>query len=493
MLPSLSDIQNHREVVWFPVGLMSDPTPLVDHVYQMLIDDGLKEMKAEYHSSSLYDTDLLKSLYTESQVQLPGHPLHNRHINYYNHNEDDYRRRPRDTTAIYFPSKVYEFIDIENDIVLGTKHREQETEIPECTLIINDPDKDVVQCLLSNCQVIMRNQAINYLSMDRVTCTDVPQTFVFNISKHIQSLTLNWCHFPSQTLKHLLEQINECTALRKINLGFTSLKYVWSLTLRNKTSLTHLDLGCTWMSRELSRSVCHQLSDLTQLEYLDLSLNDLSLVDIIHLSNKPNLSYLYCHRMQMSTNLCKNLIGQVGYITHLSKLDLSHNTLTGCLSSFLPDPHPGLPELWRLNLRNTALNKGDLQYLLSIAYKLPKLQKLDLSDYILTGCLSCFLPDPQPGLPELDELNLERTALNNEDLQHLTHIIQTHKLPGLDNLYLYGNRLCEMETDVDHLIEACVTHHQRELTLSMWDNDLSDAFREKWKQRCAGTNIELGF
>ena len=43
LLSSWSDILRHREVVLFAVGLMSDPTPLVDHVYQMWINDKLEQ------------------------------------------------------------------------------------------------------------------------------------------------------------------------------------------------------------------------------------------------------------------------------------------------------------------------------------------------------------------------------------------------------------------------------------------------------------------
>ena len=486
----------HREVVLYAVGLMSDPTPLVDHVYQKLINDILKQMRNNNYYYSLYDTHLLQTLYCESQVQLPGHPLHNQHINYYNHNGDDHKRRPRDTTAVYFPSKVYVFNCIKNDIVLGTEHREQETEIPEGALIINNPDKAVTQSLLSSCQVIMRNQAISNLHIDLVKSTGLPQTFVFNISKHIQSLTLNWCHFPSQTLNHLIEQINECSTLREIDVQGTNLKDVSSLTLSNKTSLTYLDLSQTdHMPPVLCQSVCHQLTDLTQLEHLNMSLNNLSLVDTISLSNKRNLSYLDCHDTRMSTNMGQNVISQLRYMTHLSELDLSYNTLTGCLTSFLLDPHPGLPELEELNLISTALNQDDLHHVLNIIFsnKLPNLGKLDLSYNTLTGCLSSFLSDSHPGLPKLNELHLSGTHLDKDDLQHLTHLIQTHKLPRLWELYLNNNRLSEMETDVEHLIETCVNHHQRELWLSLWYNDLADVFREKWKQRCAGTKIRLRF
>ena len=87
--------------------------------------------------------DLLESVYQESAVPLPGSALHNQHINYYSHwddgghtdddtddeghtddeddtndeghtdDEDDTndedRKRPRDTTPVFTPSKLYLF------------------------------------------------------------------------------------------------------------------------------------------------------------------------------------------------------------------------------------------------------------------------------------------------------------------------------------------------------------------------------------------------
>ena len=58
LLLSWSDIAYDREVVLFAVGLMSDPTPLVDHVYQMLINVRLEEIKEGYKTLIHYDYDL---------------------------------------------------------------------------------------------------------------------------------------------------------------------------------------------------------------------------------------------------------------------------------------------------------------------------------------------------------------------------------------------------------------------------------------------------
>ena len=144
-----------------------------------------------------------------------------------------------------------------------------------------------------------------------------------------------------------------------------------------------------------------------------------------------------------------------------------------------------------LTIMTCILPAHTLSHLIQQINGCSALRVLNLEGSTVTGLLPCFLPDPHPGLPQLEKLDLERTKLNNDDLQHLTHLIQTRKLPGLEDLYLRNNRLSE--TDVGHLIEACVTHHQRKLELDLWFNDLSDGFDNKWNECCEGTNIELQF
>ena len=584
--------------VLFAVGLMSDPTPLVDHVYQMWIGWYVNELthiyEDEYEDRVIdrYSKDIFKAIYTESKVQLPGDALHNQYINYYCPNYYT-EKSSSDKENVTTPSKVYVYSNMLSD---SCKH-------------------------------------------------------LFNLDKNALSLALESCTLQPEQMNHIMHELSECNEIRKVYLLNTSLHDVSYLFLSNKRRLIFLHLENTNMSAELSQSFCSQLSDLTHLEHLIVKENDFSQVSKLTLNNKRNLKYLYLENTQMSLTLYNTICQQItdleclekfdvsaenscykiddkfGYHTlhcdlshshfppelcrhvfhninrfclnsieitqspvtgclsslvphpnlwklfltgtelnkddlqHLSNiiqgnklpnlrcLVLSHNTLAGCLPGLLQDPHPGLPHLELLYLRDTALNKDDVQHLLSIAHALPKLWKLDLSEYTLTGCLSSFLPDPHPGLPQLEKLNLEHTALkkddvqhlsnitqsnklpklrdlslsdndmtgclssflpdshpglpqlkeldlkrtelNKDDLKHLTHLIQTHKLPELGWLGLSWNRLYEMETDVGHLIEACVTHHQRELKLQLWHNNLSKVFRNKWEEHCKGTNIEL--
>ena len=229
--------------------------------------------------------------------------------------------------------------------------------------------------------------------------------------------------------------------------------------------LVKLDLSKYTLTGCLSSFLRDPYPGLNKLETLDLSSTAVSKEDLEHLSN----------------------ITQNKKLPNLKSLDLSHNILTGCLSSFLTDPHPGLPELQNFHLKHTKLTTDDLQYLSHITQskKLPKLRKLDLSEYTLRGMLSSFLPDPHQRLPELQVLYLSRTSLNKDDLQHLSHLIQTDKLPRLNFLDLADNRLHDMETDVEHLIKACVTDDKRQLTLFLGGNYLPQVF-VTWEGRYKG-------
>ena len=100
---------------------------------------------------------------------------------------------------------------------------------------------------------------------------------------------------------------------------------------------------------------------------LDLSFNNLREVSSLTLSNKKSLRYLdLAHYTRMSADLCRSICHQLNELLNLEYIDLSHNTLTGCLSSFLPDPHPGLPQLNWLRLNETALNLMELNHITNL-------------------------------------------------------------------------------------------------------------------------------
>ena len=343
-------VWKHEEVIKFCAGLMSNPTPLVRHMYELWIETNLDTMRSD--GGLMYYDDLLRSLYRESKMQLPGNALHNPWINYCKNSEK---------TPIFIPSRFYGFDFVMEEVVCNNEHgREEQEEILECAVYIHEPDPRVAASILHACQTICQRQKITDLFIHRLECDDTTLTDVFHMSPNAQSLHVYGCDLPPDVMIHLLKQLTHC--------------------------------------RQLTR--------------LDLS-GSMAAFDILHLS----------HLIQ--TN------------------------------------------------------------------KLPELKDLNLSSNILMGELSGLVP--HQGLQLLEELYLNCAALHQYDICHLSHLMKMNKLPQLKELYLWNNNLYIMQDELGRLIEACVTHHQRELELVLSNNNLSEEFEEKWEKRCEGTNIKLCF
>ena len=390
-------------------------------------------------------------------------------------------------------------------------------------------------------------------------CDDTTLTDVFCMSPNAQSLHVRDCGLPPGMMIHLLKQLTHCRQLTKLDVSDTNLGAAGHHLSESINSwgvnspLQVLQLHCCEMPQDDLLHVIKSLSACKHLTRLDLSNTTLGdgghhLADCVaSWGADPPLKDLWLDDCEMPQDASVEVVKSLSACKHLAYLGLSCNTLTGTLSGL--DPHPGLHSLEMLGLSDTALNKDDILHLshLMKTNKLPRLKHLVLSDNILTGTLSGL--DPHPGLHSLDELHLDCTALNKDDILHLSHLMKTNKLPrlkvlvlsdniltgtlsGLDphqglhllkelylncaalnkddirhlshlmkmnklpqltELDLSMNNLCEMEDELVRLIEACVTHHQRRLWLSVLGNHLSKEFEEKWWKRCEGTKIGLCF
>ena len=618
---------------------MADPGPLVDHVYDIRpylhpddsSDDSADDSAADSADDSAADSaddsadefdslssfsgsissfvedkslDLLELLYTESQVKLPGDPRHNNNMYYYDHrnrsdNSDDSdggeEEKPRDPIPIAMASKLYEFCNVKKDIECDIKQGEKATELPDCSIRIYYPNKAMTNRLLSICQRISLRQSICDLYLSDVTCASLPEPRVFNISSNVRSLKIKNCTLPVSTFHHLIEQIGQWTKLHMKNVeerdGKAADVELMSVDFKpvdessviltnctlsdrilnrlmqqipgsntmlgspntttdlptNNTRITHFNLRDTQLPEDVRRRIYDQLNGFLFLVHLDLSGNVLTgylsrfLTDTQPGSSALEVLSLRSTEMNEVDMLHFSHILQRNKLLKLQVLDLSYNTLAGCLSNFIQDPHHGLPELFQLNLDSTALNKDDLQHLsyitqknklpklrnihlskntltgllsnflpdthsgllsleklwlsdthpneedakhmLHMLQKLPKLQELYLNSNTLTGLLSNFLPDGQLGLPELVKLDLAHTELSKEDLMHLTWLIQFKKISGLHELDLHGNNFSEIEEELGELIESCVTFHPTDLELDLCDGNLSEGFQYMWIER----------
>ena len=371
---------------------MKDPRPLVDYIYEMQIEHSLNDLREDRDTAISVEENFFRTLYVESTVPLPDYPLQNRHLTCFNH-FDHWCRPNSETTVINTPSKYYQFKGLKKPIVCEIEHMEQKTEILDCAMSIESPEVIVTNNVLSNSRNISKHYPLTDLLVFGVECDHLAEPDVFNLSENAQSISFSECKLPCEVLSHLLLQMSHCKQLRKL--------YLENITL-DKVGLHLVRAIRSW-------------------------------------GDSPPLQLLDLKSCALSGNVCAELLQSLSTCKHLTELNLSRNTLTGCLSSFVPDPHPGLPKLKRIGLIDTALNKDDLQHLLSIANKLPKLEALSLPHYKLKGCLSSFLPDPHPGLLNLSHLNLPGASFTKQDLHHL--LLTAHKLPKLKELDLSYNIL----------------------------------------------------
>ena len=399
--------------------------------------------------SYIPDRSLLESLYQESAVPLPGSALHNQHINYYSHIMDDHEKRPRDTTPVFTPSKLYLFEGMKEDVTLG--HRTPEPGVTRCTdpgqsepnsfnnqecaIWIYAPDKSLTERLLSLCRTISASQPVTHFHLTSNIIGDKCELTEANVpimSKKPKSLVLFWVDVSSSVWKKLLQH----ESLQVLRLELTRLHDVAVPLIFNHRNLKVLRLNDADMSHEMCEYVCHHLGDLVHLEDIDLSDNDLSRVSSIRLSNTTSPVTLRLIETHMSPELFTSIC-QLTSVVKLKELDLRDNTLTGCLHHLLSEPRQGLQSLETLDLWNTKLNKNDIEV--------------------------------------------------------LTRAVQRHLLPGLKVLNLRSNNLSTMERETEELIRTCVAHHQRKLILLLQLNNLSEEIEEKWNRLCQETQVQLNF
>ena len=217
LFPCWEAVQRYREVVLFVAGSMKDSRPLVHFLYEMQVEDYLNDMRTGAGGyDPLIEADLFRSLHNESTVRLFDDPLHNKYFNYYCHDVYERMKRASDT-IVYFPSTIYHFMNMKEDIVLG-EYKEQRAEIPECAMYIFAPNERVTRSLLSKCRMISEHQAVTDLWMWGVHCHDATEAEAPILSKDSQSLFIDSCKFSSSFLRNILQQLHNCVTLTNLEL-----------------------------------------------------------------------------------------------------------------------------------------------------------------------------------------------------------------------------------------------------------------------------------
>ena len=207
------------------------------------------------------------------------------------------------------------------------------------------------------------------------------------------------------------------------------------------------------------------------------------------------LKNLYFPDNILPRHLCGPILKVLSSRGKITILDLSGNTLgihgihlVNAVKSLGPEP-----SLQELDLSHCSLPVEVCGPLLSVLGRCRSLTELWFPGNTLTGCLQNFLADHDSILPFLQELFLSYTKLNVKDLLYLGQLIQAEKMPQLRELDLGANGLHTTEEPLKNLVKALVSHHQRDLNLNLYFNNLSPEFVRRSILHCQNTDIALEF
>ena len=215
LFPSYKDVLKQEKVVVFTCGLMKDPTPVVNHVYELFLEYVYDRFspRNEILSQGKDPCDLFRSIYREARIPLNRLPGYNHYIYWNDMHKGD----------IHTASKLYLFNAMNKDDVPDVKFTNGSDEAAECMLWIEKPDEDATKTLLATCCKISRRQQVNLLIMSHVHCEELTPEDTLTMSKSIQSVAVSDSDFPLNFWKHIFNQLLDCVNLRHLWLGNTNL------------------------------------------------------------------------------------------------------------------------------------------------------------------------------------------------------------------------------------------------------------------------------
>ena len=255
----------------------------------------------------------------------------------------------------------------------------------------------------------------------------------------LQYLYLHHCSMPEQVWNELLQSLSSCKHLSYLDMSENSIgragyylpKLIKSLgdnCQLIKLFLEHCSIPIdVWAELLQSLFCCKQLSN------LNLSGNSIGEASRHLVKFISSLKCLHFNHCSIPEPVWVELLQSLSYSTRLYYLDIGGNVI-GDAGQYLAQSITSLgdnPALEWLDLTDCSISKHIWLQVFHSLSSCSRLETLDLSVNTLTGCLSSFLSDPYPGLTSLGWLYLKQTTLNKPDIQHLNHLIQTKKLSHL--------------------------------------------------------------
>ena len=214
--------------------------------------------------------------------------------------------------------------------------------------------------------------------------------------------------------------------------GFLCLEQLYLLNVE----LSKNDLDCLAVAVHCDKLPKVEVLDLSCNVLTDILSTLIPLTDHSGFKSLKKLSVMNC---KLSSSDVKNVLTafRFGKLPNLETFNDFPGISHELLSDFLTTSHPACPVVVGLNLRQKGLGVADVKVLSDAAEqgRFYQLKEIDLSENTLTGCLGdLFGSTDCPSFPSLETLQLENTELSRDDLISLFQAVRDGKLPKLCNL-----------------------------------------------------------
>ena len=284
-------------------------------------------------------------------------------------------------------------------------------------------------------------------------------------------LDLSDCSIPEQVWPELLQSLSSCKQLTNMYLSDNTIGEAGRYLAQSITSwgdnppLVELYLSYCSIPEQVWPELLQSLSSCKQLTELLLSSNNIGEAgcylaqSVTSWGDNPPLEFLNLNDCSIPEQVWPELLQSLSSCKQLTNMHLSNNNI-GEAGRYLAQSITSWGDessLKWLYLRDCSIPEQVWPELLQSLSSCKDLCELKLYRNTLTGCFFHFLSDANSGFKSLKSLNLEETALNKTDIQHLTQLIRDNKLPGLKELHLSKN-LVSWEKELEQLKKACASH-----------------------------------
>ena len=519
LFPTWFDIVRCEEVVVFTCGLMDDSSPLVNYVYQAFCDDcirramldqNLERKKLESHlkrlGKEMENTELFRLLYSESAVQLPGSPLQNHYINWFDHDDDDQNDKQRKLSTVHIPSKHFEFRNLKEklpDLKLPSSYHDEKV---ECFVSIGNPNSEVTESLLSVCCEISQAQEITHLWLENIKLQHSTYNMKLRLSQNALSLTIINCKLPKNLTCELLAQLSVCKQITDIyieSMFLDDLAHLIPKAVSSWGSPLRLYLyNCSipedgWCEILKSLITCQHITHLG-LPGNHIGASGKHLADAINnWGDAPSLERLYLYNCSIPEDSCCEILKSLITCQHITHLSLSGNHI-GASGKHLAEAINNwgdAPSLEGLCLNNCSITEDSCCEILKSLATCQHITILSLTGNHI-GASGKHLADAINNwgdAPLLETLNLNNCSIREDSCceilkslatcQHITHlgldgnhigasgkhladaINNWGDVPSLEQLYLYNCSIPE-ESCCEILKSLATCQHITILSLS---------------------------